>query len=221
MRKLTGAVFQSLDGVMQAPGGPPEDPSGGFALGGWMPALADETTHEVVGTLFSPPYALLLGRRTYDIFASYWPYVTGEAAAMGQALTSVDKYVLTRGDTPLEWENSHRLGGIDAVASLKRTDGPDLLIQGSGTLYPALLAAGLLDRLVTLTFPLVLGRGKRLFGDGTPPGTLRLLDSRVSAKGAVIATYEPAGTVETGSFGEAPPNAREEERQRRIGEGSW
>ncbi len=220
MRRIIGGVFQSLDGVVQAPGGPTEDPTGRFGYGGWMPAVSDETVGQAVGDFFSRPYDLLLGRRTYEIFAAYWPYVTGEDAAMGNAFNAAHKYVLTRGEQPLVWENSHRLRGIDEVASLKQGDGPDLLIQGSSTIYAALLGAGLLDQLRLYTFPLVLGRGKRLFGEGTLPGTLKLVDHVVSPAGAVIATYEPAGPVQQGSFGQIE-SAREEERQRRMKEGSW
>lgn len=219
MRRLTGAFFQSLDGVMQAPGGPTEDPTGGFAHGGWMAPVFDDVVNDAIERLFTPPYALLFGRRTYDIFAAYWPYAEGENAEMGRALTAAEKHVLTRGDQPLEWENSHRLSGVDDVATLKRTNGPDLLIQGSSTLYPALFERGLIDRLVVMTFPVVLGAGKRAFGEGTPPRTLKLVDCRIGA-GAMVATYEPAGPVATGSFGTIE-SAREDERQRRMREGAW
>ena len=220
MRKILGGVFQSLDGVIQAPGGPTEDPTGGFVHGGWMPAVSDAEVGKAVGDFFSRPYDLLLGRRTYEIFAAYWPYAKGENAAMGEAFTAAGKYVLTRGEQPLPWDNSHRLRGIDDVAALKRGDGPDLLIQGSSTIYAALLTAGLLDRLLLYTFPLLLGRGKRLFGEGTPPGTLKLIDQTVSPGGVVIATYEPAGPVRQGSFGQIE-SARERDRQRKIKEGGW
>lgn len=220
MRRIIGGVFQSLDGVMQAPGGPTEDPTGGFAHGGWMFPLADEAVGGAIDDFFSGPYDLLLGRRTYDIFAAYWPYAEGESAAMGEAFTRANKYVLTRGDQPLPWDNSHRLRGLDDVAALRQGDGPDLLIQGSSTIYAALLAAGLLDRLRLYTFPLLLGQGKRVFGDGAPPVAMKLIDRIVSPGGAVIATYEPGGAVETGSFGQIE-SEREEERQRRMRDGSW
>ncbi len=213
-------MFQSLDGVIQAPGGSTEDPTGGFAHGGWMFPLADETVGAAIGDFFAGPYDLLLGRRTYDIFAAYWPYADGEGAAMGKAFTAANKYVLTRGEQDLPWDNSHRMRGMDDVAALKQGEGPDLVIQGSSEIYPALLAAGLLDRLVTYTFPLVLGGGKRLFGEDTPPGTLKLVDHKVSPGGTVIATYQPAGPVETGSFGQIN-NPREDERQRKMKDGTW
>lgn len=220
MRKIIGGMFVSLDGVIQAPGGPTEDPTGSFAHGGWMFPVADDQVGAAIGDFFSRPYDLLLGRRTYDIFAAYWPYVEGEGAPMGDAFTAVNKYVLTRGAQPLPWTNSHRVRTVDDVAALKRDDGPDLLIQGSSMIYPTLLAAGLLDRLVLYTFPILLGSGKRLFGEGTPPGTLKLVDQQISSGGTVIATYEPAGSVETGSFGQIG-SAREDKRQAKMKDGTW
>ena len=219
-RRVVGTVFQSLDGVMQAPGGPREDPSNGFELGGWQFGLGDEEAGEWVGDSLQPPYALLLGRRTYDIFASFWPFVEGDEAALGEAFTRADKYVLTNSDAPLEWANSTSLAGFDALAEIMRGNGPHLQIWGSSTLYPGLLERGLLDRLTLLTYPLLLGSGKRLFGEGTPPGTMRVSESRISKMGTVLQVMEPVGHVETGKM-LAPPNAREDERQRKIEGGTW
>lgn len=216
MRRIIGSVFQSLDGVMQAPGGPSEDWTGGFDLGGWLWPLDDEATGEWIGELFGGTYDLLLGRKTYEIFAAYWPYVSSDESPIADAFNRVGKYVLTRGHDALDWENSHRLAGIDAVAELKRSDGPDLIIQGSSTLYPALLEAGLLDRLTTLTYPLVLGGGKRLFGAGTPARSLKLVRHSVSPNGTIIAHYEPGGAVRTGSFLTIEPSEREKARQQRM-----
>ena len=223
MRRVTGGVFLSLDGVIQGPGGRSEDPTGGFDEGGWVFKLWDEGVNDALGPLFAGEYDLLLGRRTYDIFAAYWPYVEGEGAEMGEAFTRANKYVLTRGDQPLEWANSHRLGSIDDVARLKQSDGPDLIIQGSSTIYPGLLAAGLIDRLVLMTFPLTLGKGKRLFGDGTPTGMLTMVDHKVTPKGTVIATYELGGMLPPypPEAPEPSTSAREAERQRRMREGAW
>lgn len=220
MRNIVGGMFTSLDGVIQAPGGPSEDPTGGFMHGGWMFPISDGQVDTAIGQFFSQPYDLLLGRRTYDIFAAYWPYADGEGAAMGEAFTAADKYVLTKGEQPLPWANSHRMRTVDDVATIKQQNGPDLLIQGSSMIYPALLAAGLLDRLVLYTFPVVLGSGKRLFGQGTPPATLKLVDHQVTTGGTVIATYEPAGPVQTGSYGTIE-SAREDERQAKIRDGTW
>jgi dihydrofolate reductase len=213
-------MFVSLDGVIQAPGGPAEDPTGGFLHGGWMFPVSDDQVGRAIGAFFSQPYDLLLGRRTYDIFAAYWPYADGEGAALGEAVSAANKYVLTHGEQPLPWANSHRLRTVDDVAMLKQKDGPDLLMQGSGMIYPALLTAGLLDRLVLYTFPIVLGSGKRMFGEGTPSATLKLVDHEVTNGGTVIATYEPAGSVETGTFG-AIQSAREDERQAKMKDGTW
>ena len=223
MRRIIGSVFQSLDGVMQAPGGPTEDYTGGFDQGGWVFKLWDEGVNDAIGAFFAGPYDLLLGRRTYDIFAAYWPYVEGPEAAMGEAFTAANKYVLTGGDQPFDWANSHRLTGIEDVAALKQGNGPDLIIQGSSTLYPALLAAGLLDRLTLMTFPLTLGPGKRLFGDGTTTAALQMVDHTVTAKGTVIATYQPHGALPPypPDGPEPSTSAREAERQRRMRDGTW
>jgi dihydrofolate reductase len=240
MRKVRGSMFVSLDGVMQAPGGPTEDPTGGFEHGGWLPQFFDEDVGAAIDAFFGEDYDLLLGRRTYDIFAAYWPYVGGDATgigevfertgkddgeaaaiAMGEAFTRANKYVLTRGNPDLGWSNSHRVGSVDELRAIKDGDGPDLLIQGSSTIYPGLLAAGLLDQLTLMIFPVLLGGGKRPFGDGTPAESLRLVEHRVTRSGAVIATYEPAGTVEHGWAGPQSTSDREEARQRAMAEGSW
>ncbi|MBB3033227.1 dihydrofolate reductase family protein [Alteriqipengyuania lutimaris] len=222
-RRITGAAFLSLDGVMQAPGGPTEDPTGGFDQGGWVFKLWDEGIDETLGALFTPPYDLLLGRRTYDIFAAYWPYADGDNKPMGEAFDAANKYVLTRGDQPLEWQNSHRMRGVEDISALKQTEGADLVIQGSSQIYPALLAAGLIDQLITMTYPVILGRGKRLFGEGTLVDKLEMTDHRVTAKGTVVATYTPGGTLPPYPD-EAPipiTSDRELERRRRMEEGTW
>ena len=215
MRKIVGGVFQSLDGIMQAPGGPPEDPTGGFELGGWTTTFWDEKMGAAMGGIFSAPNDLLLGRKTYEIFAAHWPYVP-ESDPIGPAFTKAAKYVLTRGNETLEWQNSHRLSGIDAVKQIKAGEGPDLLIQGSSTLYPQLFAANLIDQLLVMTFPVVLGNGKRLFGQGTPSGRMRLVSTDVSTTGVIIATYEPAGQVPIGTFELPNPSAAEVKRRERM-----
>lgn len=222
-RKITGGCFLSLDGVMQAPGGPTEDPTGGFDEGGWVFKLWDEGIEPTLGKLFTPPYDLLLGRRTYDIFAAYWPYAEGDNAPMGEAFDKAAKYVLTRGEQELPWQNSHRLSGVEQVPDLKAIDGPDLVIQGSSEIYPELLAAGLIDTLILMIFPVTLGSGKRLFGEGTPVDQLELVDHSVTPKGTVIATYQPGGTLPPYPD-EAPipiTSERELERRKRMQEGTW
>lgn len=222
MRKVIGAVFVSLDGIMQAPGGPDEDWSGGFEHGGWLANYFDEEAGNRIDSLFGGPFDLLLGRRTYDIFAAYWPFVESEEDKLiGDRFDRAAKFVLTRGDRPLEWQNSHRLESLDALAELKRGDGPDLVIQGSSTLYPQLLGAGLIDRMTLMIFPVVLGRGKRLFGDDTPARSMRMVEHQVSPAGNIFATYEPAGEVETGSFATIEPTPAELERREKIAEGTW
>lgn len=135
MRKIIGAAFQSLDGVIQAPGGPTEDPTGGFAHGGWMPQFMDEATGAAIGALFEREFDLLLGRRTYEIFAGYWPFIKDTDQEIAVPFNACAKYVLTRGDPDLSWNNSHRLQSLGEVAALKRQPGPDLVIQGISTLY--------------------------------------------------------------------------------------
>lgn len=215
-RKIIGAAFLSLDGVMQAPGGPEEDTTGGFAHGGWLTTMVDEALGHQVDTVFSEPFDLLLGRRTYDIFAAHWPFIDPEQDAIAAKFARISKYVLTSSEAPLEWQGSHRLPDIDAVTALKDEDGPNLVIQGSSTLYPQLLERGLIDRLVLMVAPLVLGKGKRLFGEGTPPGVFHLIEHRLSAGGIAMSTLVPAGDVETGSFAMDDPSERELARREKM-----
>ena len=212
MRKLTGAVFVSLDGVMQAPGGPEEDPTSDFRFGGWVAPFWDEQMGPFE-KLIESDYDLLLGKRTYDIFSAYWPY--NQDNPIGAKFERINKYVLTHSNDPLTWANSEKLSGetADAVAKLKKTEGRDLLIQGSSTLYVPLLAAGLIDQLVLITFPVILGRGKRIFDGSQQPGALKLVDSFVSPKGVTITTYEPDGEVPTGTFESKQPSEAELERR--------
>jgi len=223
MRRIIGAFFQSLDGVIQAPGGPTEDPTDGFGEGGWLFKIWDEGIGDTLGNLFSGEYDLLLGRRTYDIFAAYWPYAEGDNKPMGEAFDRANKYVLTHGDQPLEWQNSHRLRGIEEVAALKQGEGKRIIIQGSSTIYPALLARGLIDELIVMTFPVTLGGGKRLFGEGTPAERLEMTEHRITDKGAVIATYKPGGTLPPyPPEGPIPVTSeREIKRQEAIAENRW
>lgn len=217
MRKLTGAVFQSIDGVMQAPGGPDEDPSGGFSLGGWSFPFWDES----MGTgpfekLFESEYDLLLGKRTYDIFAAYWP--NNRDVPIGERFQRINKYVLTHSHEPLAWENSSKLTGdtADVIATLKRSEGRDLLIQGSSTLYPPLLAAGLIDRLLLMIFPVMLGKGTSIFDGWADSGSFRLVDHALYDKGVIFATYEPAGPVQVGSFATKEPSEAEIARREKL-----
>jgi dihydrofolate reductase len=199
MRKLIVSTFLTLDGVMQAPGGPEEDESGGFAHGGWSVHYWDETMNQVMGEAMGTGFDLLLGRKTYDLFAAFWPH-TDEPGA--KPLNDATKYVASRSHPTLEWSNSVLLEGdaAEAVAALKQEDGPELQVHGSGDLIQTLVRHGLVDEYRLWVFPVVIGSGKRLFSEGAVPSGLKLVDSKVSSTGVVIGTYEPAGEIVTGSF---------------------
>nr|WP_221373800.1 dihydrofolate reductase family protein [Actinoplanes polyasparticus] len=203
MRELVVVGSISLDGVMQAPGTPDEDGSGGFEHGGWLPPFFDDELGAFMGETMGKPFDMVLGRRTYDILAAYWPTAPAESGA--EPLNGATKYVASRSAAPdLPWQRSVLLRGdaAEAVAELKRDDGPELQVHGSGNLVRTLWQAGLIDRLRLVIAPIVLGNGKRLFAEDSPAGALRLIDSRTTAKGVTMATYEPAGKVTTGSFAE-------------------
>ncbi|MET3931715.1 dihydrofolate reductase [Lysobacter sp. OAE881] len=203
MRKLIVAAFISLDGVMQAPGGPEEDTSGGFAYGGWIVPYADGSG-DVMDGVFMQPFALLLGRRTYEIFASYWPHVREGAPHrfIADMFNDATKHVATHHADTLQWQNSRALGAdiAAAVRELKRTDGPDLVTQGSSELVHQLLAAGLVDELRLIVHPILLGQGKRLFDDRAQPSAFRLDATRTTSTGVLVNRYLREGDVRTGSF---------------------
>lgn len=200
MRKLTVNTFLTLDGVMQAPGGPEEDTSGGFTLGGWSFHYWDDVMNGIMGGYMGKPFDLLLGRRTYEIFASYWPNAGDSPAAA--PLNNATKYVASRTLKRVDWQNSQLLGSDVAadVAGLKRGDGPEIQVHGSGDLIQTLLRHDLIDEFQLWTFPLVIGTGKRLFAEGTVPAALRAVESTTSTTGVVITRYERAGEIRTGSF---------------------
>lgn len=204
MRKVIVFAFISLDGVIQAPGGPEEDPSGDFRLGGWMAPYAAAPIGQAVRELLSAPFELLLGRVVYDIFAGYWAHVTPDKGNqdIAEPFNRVRKYVATHRPDTLAWNNSHALVGdpADAVASLKRGEGPNLLVYGS-QLSHQLLAAGLVDELRLVTFPIVLGHGKRLFGEDAQPLAFSLVSSATTSSGVVIARYAREGKIRTATFG--------------------
>jgi len=200
MRRLIVSTFLTLDGVMQAPGGPGEDDRGGFAHGGWSVNYWDERMGQVMGEAMSTPFDLVLGRKTYDIFAAYWPHATDDQGA--KPLNDATKYVASRSHPTLEWNKSVLIEGdaFEGIMALKGEDGPELQVHGSGNLIQTLLRHNLVDQYRLWVFPLVIGSGKRLFSDGTIPSGLKLVDSKVSTTGVVIGTYEPAGEIVTGSF---------------------
>lgn len=202
MRRIIGGLFMTIDGVIQAPGAPDEDRSGGFAYGGWAAGYSDETTGAfLAGHIQGAEYDLLLGRRTYDIFADYWPRHL--ASPIGERFDRIAKYVVTSDPDTLHWRGSRPLVGnpAETVEALRDRDGPDLLIQGSSQLYPALFAAGLIDRIFLTVMPVILGAGKRvLTGDAASAVGMRLVDHRVSDTGVVMSVYDRDGPVRTGDF---------------------
>jgi dihydrofolate reductase len=200
MRKLITTTFLTLDGVMQAPGGPGEDDSGGFAHGGWSVSYWDDKMSEIMGEATSKPFAMVLGRKTYDIMAAYWPTAPEESGA--KVFNDATKYVASRSDRALEWANSVLIDGdaADGLAALKKEDGPELQVHGSANLIQSLLRQNLVDEYRLWVFPLVIGSGKRLFADGTIPAGLKLVDQKVSTTGVVIGRYEQAGEIVPGSF---------------------
>jgi dihydrofolate reductase len=213
MRTLIVNAFVSLDGVMQAPGGPDEDPTGGFAHGGWAVSYWDE---EMMGRMSAAePYDLLLGRGTYEIFAAHWPYDEGPIA---DRLNGIRKHVASTTLERADWSNSTVIDGDVAgyVAALKREDGPEIQVHGSPGLIQTLLAHDLIDELRVWIFPLLLGGGKRLFGDGTAPAALEHVDTAVTKTGVTINTYRRSGAIEPGSFEFDEPTEAELERRRRL-----
>ena len=222
MRRLIVSAFVSLDGIVQAPGGPEEDPTGGFTLGGWMFAFGDEGMDISAAGFDGKDRELVLGRRTYEIFEAYWPYQPADDP-IATTLNAAKKFVASHTLTALGWNNSTLLHGdvVSAIRALKQQVGPDLQVIGSGHLIQTLQAAALIDEYNVWTFPLVLGRGKRLFGESARPSALRLVRSKVSASGVVMSTYEPGGDVRPGSFASAEPSERELARRARMANGMW
>jgi dihydrofolate reductase len=204
MRRLITNTFLTLDGVMQAPGGPEEDTSGDFASGGWSVNYWDDGMGRIIGDTMGHPFDLLLGRRTSDIFASYWPNATDQPGA--KPLNDATKYVASRSRPDLTWSESVLIDGnvAEGVAQLKRQDGPELQVHGSANLLQTLIRDGLIDEFRLWFFPVVIGSGKRLFADGTVPAALKLVDSTISTTGVVYGVYEPAGEIVTGSFRSGP-----------------
>ena len=201
MRKLVVTTFTTLDGVMQAPGGPEEDPDGGFEHGGWSVGYWDERMGELALEIHLAAGAVLFGRKTYEILGSHWPRV-GDDDPMAAKLNAVPKHVASRTLDTLEWANSSLLEGDvpDAVRRLEAEDGDPLLVIGSSGLVQTLIEHDLVDTFIVWTFPVVLGEGKRLFGDGAIPAGLELTGIETSTTGVTVATYERAGEIRFGSF---------------------
>jgi dihydrofolate reductase len=219
MRKVLAAAFVSLDGVMQAPGGPEEDPTGGFEMGGWTATYWDDVMGQAMSESFATPFDLLLGRKTYEIFAGYWPYYQEDAPHGGIAklFNDIRKYAVSRsGELDTSWAGSVLLRDIADVKRLKQEDGPNLVTQGSTELVHALLANDLVDAISILTLPVVLGAGKKLFADGSAPHSFKLTRSRVSPNGLIVGHYERAGEIKIGDTMLDSPSDRELARQARM-----
>ncbi len=217
MRKLIASAFVSLDGVMQAPGGPQEDPTGGFSFGGWMFDYADETMDISASGFDAKDRDVVLGRKTYEIFEAYWPYQPADDP-IAKSLNAARKYVASKTLKSLSWKNSVLLGEevVPAIAALKAQPGRDLQIIGSGNLIQSLEAASLIDEYNVWTFPVILGGGKRLFEARAKPGALRLVSTKVSTTGVVMSAYVPAGEIRRGSFAHAEPSEKELDRRSKM-----
>ena len=222
MRRLIVLSFITLDGVMQAPGGPEEDPTGGFRYGGWVFPYFDDFLGQVMVEQMSKPFDLLLGRITYEIFAAYWPYTKHDDDPIAAGLNNAKKYVASTTPIKLDWADSQLIQGdlAEEVRKLKEQDGPEIQVHGSGNLIQTLLKHDLVDELWLKTFPITLGIGKRLFAEGTIPVGFQLLGSKTSPCGVIVASYARAGEVETGSFAPETPREAELARRQRMAEES-
>jgi dihydrofolate reductase len=216
------SAFASLDGIMQAPGGPVEDPTGGFAHGGWVFGYWDESVDISASGFDGKDRELVLGRRTYQIFEAYWPYQP-EDHPIARTLNAAKKHVASRTLTMLHWNNSTLLHGdvVSAITTLKAQQGLDLQVIGSGNLIQTLQAASLIDEYNVWTFPVVLGHGKRLFSETARPSALRLVRSQVASTGVVMSTYVPGGNIQPASFPGAEPSERELVRRKTMANGVW
>jgi dihydrofolate reductase len=219
MRQIIVGAQVSLDGVMQAPGAPQEDPTGGFRFGGWAMPYFDQEFREEIDRLFSDRFNLLLGRKTYEIFAAYWPYYdeAAEDGSIARRFNDIGKYVVSgSGEVDTSWRGSVRLRDIAGVKRLREGDGPNLVTQGSTELVHALLANDLVDAMSIFTIPVVLGSGKKLFAEGAVPHAYRLTSSRVSTKGLLIGHYSRAGDIATGDTSLDSPSDAERARRERM-----
>ncbi|MRG44619.1 dihydrofolate reductase [Chitinophaga sp. SYP-B3965] len=218
MRKIIITTFMTMDGVLQAPGGPTEDPTHGFKWGGWSAPYGDEVIMETLGKIMAEPFDLLLGRFTYDIFSAYWPYVKDNPIA--EKFSNIEKFVVSGKPIELTWAKSTLITGdvVAGLKELKKQDGPNLLVHGSSKLVQTLLANGLADQLHIWTYPITLGKGKRLFGEGTQPAAWKLTEIKHSTTGVILASYEPSGEVKIGDLTnpEQEPSAAEIARRERI-----
>jgi len=213
MRKIIANSFVTLDGVMQAPGGPEEDPTGNFKYGGWSFNYWDEMMEKAMDEFMAKPFELLLGRKTYEIFAAHWPFIKDDPVA--DKFNATKKYVVSKTINKVNWQNSLLIKSnvADEISKLKEEDGPDLQVHGSSNLIKTLFNENLIDLFNVWIFPVTVGKGKQLFGEGTNASGLKLVDIKSSRTGVIIATYQPGGELKTGSF--ALENETEEELERR------
>lgn len=215
MRKLIVLSFITLDSVMQAPGGPDEDPTGGFKYGGWVAGYWDDLLDRVMDEQMANPFELLLGRKTYEIFAAYWPYKDDPFA---DKFNNARKYVVSTTIEKPDWDNSTIIAGdvVGQIKKLKEQEGPEIQVHGSSNLIQTLLKNDLVDELLLKIFPITIGTGKRLFASGTTPASFRLLDSKTSTTGVIIATYQRSGEIKTGAIDMAEPTEAELTRRKRL-----
>jgi dihydrofolate reductase len=220
MRKLIVLSFITLDNVIQAPGGPEEDPTGGFEHEGWVVGYSDDFLLNVMIKQTSKTFDLLLGRKTYEIFAAHWPYVNADQDPFAAKLNDAKKYVASKTMTKLDWTNSELIKGDvpEGIKRIKEQDGPEIQVHGSSNLVQTLLNHDLVDELWLKIFPVTLGTGKRLFAEGTIPAGFRLLESGISPSGVIVANYERSGDVKMGSFGLGTPSEAELARRKRLKE---
>jgi dihydrofolate reductase len=217
MRKIISNTFITMDGVMQGPGGPEEDPTQGFQFGGWGAPYFDEAMLKSMVAFMSRPMDILVGRITYEIFAAHWPYAP-EEDPIAQAQNKATKYVVSNRPIDTSWKTTAviRDNVVEAIRKLKEEDGPEIQVHGSGKLIQSLLKHDLIDVMRIFTFPITLGKGKRLFAAGTLPAAFTLTYSEVSTTGVIMATYERAGEVKTGSFEFETPTEAEIARRKRL-----
>jgi len=211
MRKVIVSNFISLDGVIQGPGGPEEDPTNGFKWGGWTANFWDDIMNNVMAAALKNPYDLLLGRKTYEIFAAHWPYTNDPTS---ETFNRITKYVVSGKGLELTWKNSVLITGeqdeiVAKLTQLRNEDGPELMVYGSGKLAQTLFSNELVDQLYLWIFPATIGKGKRLFEEGTIPANWELIETTTSSTGVIIANYKPSGPIKLGSFALDPPTEAE------------
>jgi len=216
MRKIITTTFISMDGVLQAPGGPDEDPTNGFKWGGWTFNYQDDMSGRTMNEFMSQPFDLLLGRRTYEIFAAYWPYEKNGAIA--ERFNNTAKFVVSHNNIDLTWKNSNLITGnvVSELKKLKKQEGNDLWVYGSGNLIQTLLKNELVDQMYMWIFPVAFGRGKKLFEEGIPAKAWKLTDSKTTSTGVILTSYEPAGEIKPGSFVQQEPSKEELKRREKL-----